>query len=128
MHARYHSGWNEYPEYKDYHIITPYLRSIGIAPLEPVICLPDRSHFTLYLMNQRGWTEWMGKIKDSASVASAINRGARYLIVNGDEVLNREYLQSFMKNPVGQFNRVKIFKLPGPDKAVPILSGSKARF
>jgi len=109
--SRYYGWWSEYPDYKDYHIMTPYLRSIGIAPLDTVICLPDNSHFTLYLMNQRGWTECLGNNSDSASIASSINNGAKYLIINGDEVINRQYIQSFLSNPIGQFNSVKIYRL-----------------
>jgi hypothetical protein len=109
--SRYYGWWSEYPEYKDYHIISPYLRSIGIAPLDTVICLPDESHFTLYLMNQRGWTECMGYNSDSASIAASINNGAKYLIIDGDEIIRREYLHSFLNNPIGQFNKVRIYKL-----------------
>lgn len=111
MHDRYFTWWSEYPEYKDYHTITPYLRSIGIAPLDTVICLPDISHFTLYLMNQRGWTECLGNNTDSAAITSSISKGAHFLIINGEDVLKRPYLQSFITNPIGEYNQVKIFKL-----------------
>lgn len=108
---RYNGWWTEYPEYKDYHVITPYLRSIGIAPMDTVISLPDMSHFTLYLMNQRGWTANMNYNKDSAGVAASISRGADYLIIHGEETLQREYLQSFLKNQIGEFNSIKIYKI-----------------
>lgn len=111
MRERYQGWWNEYPIYKDYHTVTPYLRSIGIAPLDTVICLPDDSHFTLYLMNQRGWTSCLGVIHDSTSIAASIDRGAEYLIVNGTETLEKPYIQSFLSKPIGQFNDIKIFKI-----------------
>jgi 4-amino-4-deoxy-L-arabinose transferase-like glycosyltransferase len=117
MNERYFGWFSEYPEYKDYHTITPYLRSIGIQPLDTVICLPDMSHFTLYLMNQRGWTEFKKDNRDSASVAASIKRGAKYLIVNGNEVLTRPYLQSFLYHPFGGYGAVRIFKLD--NKVVP---------
>jgi len=111
MHERYNGWWTEYPEYKDYHEITPYLRSIGIEAMDTVISLPDMSHFTLYLMNQRGWTGNMNYNTDSAGVAASVRRGADYLVIHGEETMNREYLQSFMKNQVGQYKSIKIFKL-----------------
>jgi hypothetical protein len=114
MKGRYYGWWTEYPEYKDYHVITPYLRSIGIAPLDTVICLPDMTHFTLYLMNQRGWTGCLQHNFDSTSVANSINHGAKYLIINGDYTIKQDYLQGFLKDPIGQFNTVKIFKLNKP--------------
>jgi hypothetical protein len=117
---RYTGWWTEYPQYKDYHIVTPYLRSIGIAPLDTVVCLPDESHFTLYLMNQRGWTKWGG---NNSKMVTSINYGAKYLIINGEETLNQEYLQSFMKSPIGQFNTIKIFKL-GKSSTLPPLNST----
>lgn len=111
MNLRYNGWWTEHPQYKDYHTITPYLRTIGINPLDTVICLPDQSHFTLYLMNQRGWTECWGNNQDSTGISLSIMRGARYLIVNGDEILTRDYLKSFFQNQIGQYGSVKIYRL-----------------
>jgi hypothetical protein len=115
LNDRYYGWWTEYKDYKDYHTITPYLRNLGIRQLDTVVCLPDNSHFTLYLMNQRGWTECMGYNSDSASITYSIYHGAKYLIVNGNEVIKRKYLLSFIKNPVGQFNNIKIYRLDKPD-------------
>jgi hypothetical protein len=111
IRSRYTGWWSEYPEYKDYHSITPYLRSIGIPPLDTVICLPDASHFTLYLMNQRGWTECMNANRDSAGIATSIKHGAKYLIVNGKEITERKYVKSFLSDSIGQYGNVRIFKL-----------------
>ena len=111
MYGRYNGWWTEYPEYKDYHEISPYLRSIGIQPMDTVVCLPDMTHFTLYLMNQRGWTGCLGYNSDSAGIAQSISKGADYLILHGEETLNREYLQSFLKYQIGEFNSVKIYNL-----------------
>ena len=111
MDLRYNGWFTQYPEYRDYYTITPYLRSIGIQPLDTVICLPDGSHCTLYLMNLRGWTECLGNNRDRASVEASVKRGAKYLIVNGDEILKRDYLQGFLYHPFGQYGSVRIFKL-----------------
>ena len=111
MKARYYGWWSEHPLYKDYDSITPYLRSKGIQPLDTVICLPDQSHFTLYLMNQRGWTECIGINRDSSGIQASINRGAKYLIVNGNETLGRSYLKSFLTHKFGQYGNVHIFQL-----------------
>lgn len=111
VRLRYDGWWSEQAEYKDYNEIIPYLRSIGIDRKDPVICLPDETHFTLYLMNQPGWTQCLGENTDSVKISNSIHNGAKYLIINGDEILKRDYLQSFLKDPIGQFNVVKIFRL-----------------
>ena len=111
MHERYYGWWNEHPGYKDYDSITPFLRSKGIQALDTVICLPDQSHFTLYLMNQRGWTECMRTNRDSAGIQTSIQHGAKYLIINGNEALGRKYLHYFLTYPMGHYGNVFVYQL-----------------
>lgn len=119
MHTRYYGWWTEHQDYKDYDTVSPYLRTLGIQPLDTVICLPDVSHFTLYLMNQRGWTECMGRNRDSAGIATSIEYGAKYLIVNGNEIISRNYIRSFLSHPLGQYGNIRIFKLnKGENKVI----------
>ncbi|NJK95285.1 MAG: hypothetical protein HC905_10545 [Bacteroidales bacterium] len=51
MRQRYHGWWNEYATYSDFHTIKPYLRQIGISPLDTIITIPEYSHFIHYLTN-----------------------------------------------------------------------------
>ena len=114
MNFRY-NGWLflEHQKYEDFHTITPYLRSIGIHPLDVVICLPDPSHCTLYLMNQRGWTECGGNNRDKAAIEASVKRGAKYLILEGKwpKIEEWDYIQSFLYHPIGQYGSVRVFKL-----------------
>jgi hypothetical protein len=112
LNVRYNGWWNEYPAFKDFDTITPYLRSIGITRFDKVISIPDQSHHTLYLMNQPGWTECYNLNRDSASVNQSVNRGANYLIVASQKDLDsRPYLSSFTTELTGQFGKVLIYKL-----------------
>lgn len=108
-----YNGWiNDYPENKDLYEVTPYLRSLGIRPEDKVISLPDPTPcFSLYLMNQRGWTEHYRNNTDSLKIEESIALGAKYLILNGGEVTQRPYLQHFMQNKRGQFGTVSIYSL-----------------
>ncbi len=122
INARYEGWMNDYPEKKDIYTITPYLRQIGVLPTDTVISIPDGSHVSLYLMNQKGWTEYSDAKfnksqrifynQDSAGIQSSIDKGAKYLIVNGIEQLYyKTYLQSYCRNLAGQYNSVLIFDL-----------------
>lgn len=111
QYERYNGWWNEYHEYKDYHTITPYLRSIGINPLDTIISLPDYSHFTLYLTNQRGWTHCLGLNQDSTAIALSIKKGAKYLISHDSTTIHKPYLNSFTKHQIGEYNSIKIYDL-----------------
>lgn len=108
-----YNGWiNDYPIYKDLYEVTPYLRSIGINPEDKVISLPDPTPcYSLYLMNQKGWTERYEYNRDSLGIIESISYGAEYLILTGNEVKQRPYLQYFMREKIGQFNTISIYSL-----------------
>ena len=108
-----YSGWiNDYPVNKDLYEITPYLRSLGITPEDKVISLPDPTPcYSLYLMNQRGWTEHYQHNTDSLKIQQSITLGARYLILTGEDVKQRPYLQSYIKKKSGEYNDISIYSL-----------------
>jgi hypothetical protein len=127
INLRYQGWMNDYPGNKDFYTITPYLRQSGISSCDTVISIPDGSHFSLYLMNQKGWTEYtdekFGKgmriryNQDSAGIQSSINKGAGYLIINGiNELYTKPYLRSFCTNLTGHYNNILIFNLKDKEK------------
>lgn len=135
LQSRY-SGWmNDYSEFKDIYTITPYLRLLGISSDDKVISIPDPGHSTLYLMNQKGWTEYIDSRlnrgvpiyynRDSAGIQLSVNKGAKYLILNNiEELFRKPYLQSFCTHLIGRYNNVLIFQL---DKHVPNFNLSYCR-
>ncbi len=122
INSRYEGWMNDYPQNKDFYSVTPYLRQIGITANDTVISIPDYSHASLYLMNQKGWTEYTDAKfnrgtrvhynQDSAGIQSSINKGAKYLIVNGiKEIYDKPYLKPFCTNLAGKYNQILIFNL-----------------
>jgi hypothetical protein len=118
---------NDYPQNKDLYTITPYLRQIGITPQDTVISIPDMSHVSLYLMNQKGWTEYTDTKfsksepvrynQDSAGISASIRKGAKYLVLNGiSELYKKPYLLPFCTNLAGRYHNVLIFNLKSPIK------------
>ena len=127
VHERYYGWWSEYEFKKDIHEITPYLRSIGISPNDRVISIPDQSHLTLYLMNQKGWTEYSDMRlheeqpvkynRNEGSIQHCIDNGAKYLIVNGiQELIKRPHFMTYASNLIGRYNNVLIFDLINREK------------
>ena len=122
INNRYDGWMNDFPERKDIYSISPYLRQIGISPNDTIISIPDGSHVSLYLMNQKGWTEYTDARfnkgtpirynRDSVGIQESIDNGARYLIVNGiKELYIKPYLQSYCTNLIGTYNNVLVFNL-----------------
>lgn len=122
LEFRYNGEPNSYTKGNDIYNITPYLREIGIAPTDTVISLPDEGHVSLYLMNQKGWTDYTDARfnkgvpirynQDSLGIQKSINNGASYLILRGlNQLYLKPYLQSFSTHLKGNYNDVYIFDL-----------------
>ncbi|MBN2486366.1 MAG: glycosyltransferase family 39 protein [Bacteroidales bacterium] len=121
-----YTGWKNqyYKEKKDIYSISPYLVEQGLKSDDKVIFVPDGSNVSLYLMNQKGWTQYTDARfnrgnaiiynRDSAGIAKSIEQGAQYLIVNNiaDIYLN-PYLKSFCSNLKGKYGEVLVFSLSG---------------
>ncbi|MFA9392344.1 MAG: ArnT family glycosyltransferase [Prolixibacteraceae bacterium] len=122
VHERYEGKMNQFAKNNHLYEITPYLRHIGISPSDTIIAIPDESHVSLYLMNQKGWTTYTDarlnrgeKIpynQDGLGIEKSISHGAKYLIVNGKkELYLHPYLHAFCHSLKGQFHDVLIFDL-----------------
>jgi hypothetical protein len=122
QNARYNSKMNEYYFENDIYSITPFLREIGISENDTVISVPDIGHVSLYLMNQKGWTNYTdmrfnkGKPirynQSAEGIIKSIENGASFLIINRlQELYLKPYLQEFCFNLKGNKNNVYVFDL-----------------
>lgn len=98
---------------KPFETIAPYLRSLGISRTDKVISLPDPSfNITLYLMDQKGFTETEKSLSnDTLRIKNDIELGAKYLIVNDTTILRNSYINNYIKNPIGKFENILVYKL-----------------
>jgi hypothetical protein len=114
LEFRYKGYLNDFIYYKDVAEIKPYLRSIGIKPDDKIISIPDYApNYSLYLMNQPGWTDFGHMNGDSAGISKSISCGAKYLVITDITWLNKEHLASFKYHQVGQYKNIFIYKLDG---------------
>ncbi|HNW97940.1 MAG TPA: glycosyltransferase family 39 protein [Bacteroidales bacterium] len=93
--------------------ITPYLRSLGIQRTDKVISIPDESiNISLYLMDQKGITDYSNLVSSKEKVQKIINSGIKYLIINDTNILQtRTYLSTYTKNEVGKYKNIYIYDL-----------------
>ncbi len=122
LNERYHSWMNDFDQYKDVYDITPKLRQLGIHEEDKVIFISDPSHASLYLMDQPGWTTYTDarfnkaqKIpynQDSSGIAKSIRAGAKFMVVNGmEELQKRSYIHPFCRNLKARIANIFIFDL-----------------
>ncbi len=97
-----------------------YIKGIGIHEHDLVVSVPDISpNSTLYLINRPGFTEWVGISGAPLSeswMREFIKRGAEYLVVHDQNYLNKEAIQSFKENEIGDYKGIKIYDLKNLDR------------
>lgn len=106
--------WDWEVNYKCYEGIVPYLRSLGIKFEDKVISIPDETpNVTLTLVNQKGFTDYHYSVnyEGSKSTERKIELGAKYMIVQGEKSLLRDDVAPFIKNQIGEYHGIKIFRL-----------------
>lgn len=122
INERYAGWWNDISKFNDLHTITPYLEAIGLDGSDTVIIVPDNSHVSLYLINHKGWTNYIESKfnkgdkyrfnSDSITIEESIEKGASKLFVNGiSNLYEKEYLQTFCSNLIAKYKDVLIFDL-----------------
>ncbi len=96
----------------DFH---QYMNELGISKDDWVISVPDGSpNASLCLLDRPGFSEWIdrtGSRPDSAVIMDWRNRGAKYLIVNQLDYLNKPAVQPFLPYQMGAYKEIRIFDL-----------------
>ena len=97
----------------NFYTIENFNRNLGIKSGDLVISLPDNSiNISLYLMNQKGYNNFVDKLHDSTAIADRINLGAKYLFISDSSVYNNIHVLPFLKFPLGSYNNsISVFNL-----------------
>ena len=104
--------WNYENTYKALENIKPFLRNVGIKRTDKVISIPDQSlNISLYLMDQKGFTDFGYAEQGAERIIKFKEMGAKYLIINDPSLLNQEYLKPFLKNQIGVYQNISIYRL-----------------
>jgi hypothetical protein len=105
------TNWEIKSNWYRYKQMRPYIREIGIMEEDKVICIPDASfNISLYMLNQKGWTNF-NNYSTTEEIDNLINKGAKYLFISNPDFLNKEFLSPYLKEQIGEFKGVNIFKL-----------------
>jgi 4-amino-4-deoxy-L-arabinose transferase-like glycosyltransferase len=105
------TNWDVKNHWDDYKDLSPYLNEIGVKKEDKVISISDKSfNSSLYLMGKKGWTGfYFTRTQDE--INQLINKGAKYLIIRKTDEAEREYMQPYFANLVGQHRGLNIYKL-----------------
>lgn len=105
--------WHYENNQKAFETIKPYLRSIGIAKNDKVICLADESiNISLYFMDLEGYTKYGYSIfSDKERIDFAISKGCNYLIINDDQLNNLKGIEEFLTRKIGHYQNIHIYSL-----------------
>jgi len=106
-------GWFNWDngQWKRFVEMKPYIREIGIRAQDKVIVLSDPSFsISLYYLNQKGWTNYLN-YDQASQIDHLINKGAKYLFIFEPDIKNKEFLKPFLKDSIGDYKNIRIFKL-----------------
>jgi hypothetical protein len=108
--------WNHWyynNNFKAFETIKPYLRSIGIAKNDKVICMADGSiNISLYLMDQKGYTKYgYARFSDKERIDFAINQGCKYLILSDENLKQSAGIEAYLTDKIGQYQNINIYSL-----------------
>jgi hypothetical protein len=92
--------------------LEPIFIQNGIEKEDKVISIPDGSVCaTLYYMERTGYTDFASDFSKDEIFRKRIDQGAKYLIINDPEILDREVLQPYIKNEIVVYKNVHIYDL-----------------
>ncbi len=108
-------GWFQHDYKKNlqaFEDITPYLRELGIKREDVVMVLGDQSiNISLYNMDQIGFTNYTNVHDFPNQVELSKSFNAKYLFVSEYKVNDFEEYKMYMKNEIGKFKNILIYKL-----------------
>jgi len=103
---------------QDLLTITPYLRSLGIAPGDQVVCIDDPTiNASLYFMGQPGRTGYGCGPDRAVSISEYAGRGAKYLVITEQGTRNDPAMQILYGHPLGVYGETYIYDLRDLDRA-----------
>jgi len=73
-------------------------------------------NITLYLMNQRGWTNYRNPFESGDEVEYFIDKGARYLFINEFTLGNDRVFMPYIADTLATVPPVSIYRLKTPLK------------
>lgn len=104
-------NWDVNATWMRYERMRDYLDEVGVGQDDRVVSFPDGSfNLTMYLADRKGWTNYKD-YQTPEEINNLISAGAKYMFVSDPAVLEKEFLQPFMTDQVGEFEKIKIFRL-----------------
>lgn len=92
--------------------LEPYLRQLGIERNDRVYVTPDPSiDISLYLMNQKGNTDFGISGTTNEKIEKLIPKGLQYIIIASDKIYEECDLSPYTNNKIGEFRGVDIYKV-----------------
>lgn len=103
---------DHWAKWEAYQTIEPYNRTLGIQQNDLVISIPDESVcVSLYLMNQKGWTDYGSKFFEQGGIDERLKLGANYLFVNDTTHVNNIFIKPYTEHKIGQYKNIAVFDL-----------------
>ncbi|MEZ4824825.1 MAG: glycosyltransferase family 39 protein [Bacteroidia bacterium] len=113
MQSRYYGNQKNYRTNEAFYEpeFQTFLDSVGVTKDKKVVAIPHiEPNYVLYLMDRKGWVG--NQYKDYTETMGFVNwRGADFMIISDTTLFHEPRLQPFMKDTVGNYRDVYVFRL-----------------
>lgn len=115
VHTMRWFNWNKRVHWDSYVRLKAEFARLGVSPETKVVSIPDDSfNISIFLMDRKGWTNFIG-IDGPQKMERLIDRGARFLVIADEAWLEKDFMQPYLQEPLGQFEHLHLFRLsPAP--------------
>ena len=113
---RYWGWWNNgyLQTYEPLRELKPMIREAGVSRNDKIIAMGDEiPNSTLYLLDVKGWSNFGGHMNnlDSAGIAHAIQKGAKYMVLLDTTWINKDFVRPFIHDLLLEHKTIKVFNL-----------------
>jgi hypothetical protein len=84
---------------------------LGVTKNTKVVSIPDDSfNISLFLMDRKGWTNFIG-IDGEEKMNKVLTNGAAFMVIADETWLEKDFMQPYLREPLGTFEHLHLFKL-----------------
>ncbi len=111
VHTMRWFNWNKRTHWDAYVRLKGEFERLGVTKSTKVVSIPDDSfNISLFLMDRKGWTNFIG-IDGEEKMNKVLANGAAFMVIADTTWLEKDFLQPYLQEPLGTFEHLHLFRL-----------------
>ena len=111
VHTMRWFNWNKRTHWDAYVRLKSEFDRLGVTKETKVVSIPDDSfNISLFLMDRKGWTNFIG-IDGEEKMNKVLANGAAFMVIADETWLEKDFMQPYLQEPLGKFEHLHLFRL-----------------